>query len=96
MQAWDVVIVGASVAGMRAAIAASDAGATVTVLSSSQSSSFNDDSMVSGIASSAGESNFAEHAADTHRAGADLCEGCLLYTSPSPRDATLSRMPSSA
>ena len=24
------------------------------------------------------------------------CEGCLLYTSPSPRDATLSRMPSSA
>ena len=27
------------------------------------------------------------------RAGADIC---LLYTSPSPRDATLSRMPSSA
>ena len=30
---------------------------------------------------------------------ADLCEyinSCLLYTSPSPRDATLSRMPSSA
>ena len=24
------------------------------------------------------------------------CWGCLLYTSPSPRDATLSRMPSSA
>ena len=23
-------------------------------------------------------------------------EACLLYTSPSPRDATLSRMPSSA
>ena len=31
-------------------------------------------------------------------AGADISEGfgCLLYTSPSPRDATLSRMPSSA
>ena len=30
--------------------------------------------------------------------GADiiLCNTCLLYTSPSPRDATLSRMPSSA
>ena len=25
-----------------------------------------------------------------------ICLGCLLYTSPSPRDATLSRMPSSA
>ena len=28
--------------------------------------------------------------------GANLTSGCLLYTSPSPRDATLSRMPSSA
>ena len=27
---------------------------------------------------------------------ADGPHGCLLYTSPSPRDATLSRMPSSA
>ena len=26
----------------------------------------------------------------------DLYRACLLYTSPSPRDATLSRMPSSA
>ena len=25
-----------------------------------------------------------------------IVHGCLLYTSPSPRDATLSRMPSSA
>ena len=28
--------------------------------------------------------------------GAAHLPGCLLYTSPSPRDATLSRMPSSA
>ena len=28
--------------------------------------------------------------------GVMLLSGCLLYTSPSPRDATLSRMPSSA
>ena len=27
---------------------------------------------------------------------AELLDNCLLYTSPSPRDATLSRMPSSA
>ena len=26
----------------------------------------------------------------------EVIEVCLLYTSPSPRDATLSRMPSSA
>ena len=26
----------------------------------------------------------------------EYCVACLLYTSPSPRDATLSRMPSSA
>ena len=30
------------------------------------------------------------------REKAVLARGCLLYTSPSPRDATLSRMPSSA
>ena len=28
--------------------------------------------------------------------GSDHSSACLLYTSPSPRDATLSRMPSSA
>ena len=28
--------------------------------------------------------------------GGEVRWGCLLYTSPSPRDATLSRMPSSA
>ena len=26
----------------------------------------------------------------------EICIGCLLYTSPSPRDGTSSRMPSSA
>ena len=30
------------------------------------------------------------------KVAADLLIDCLLYTSPSPRDATLSRMPSSA
>ena len=33
---------------------------------------------------------------DKDREGLALCDACLLYTSPSPRDATLSRMPSSA
>ena len=33
---------------------------------------------------------------DDQRFDADELPSCLLYTSPSPRDATLSRMPSSA
>jgi len=37
-----------------------------------------------------------EHRDLQKRLGGDSFEGCLLYTSPSPRDATLSRMPSSA
>ena len=31
-----------------------------------------------------------------YRRGSGMLDICLLYTSPSPRDATLSRMPSSA
>ena len=30
------------------------------------------------------------------KGNSSICKICLLYTSPSPRDATLSRMPSSA
>ena len=36
------------------------------------------------------------HSYDVMRVGAVLENGCLLYTSPSPRDRTRSRMPSSA
>ena len=53
-----------------------------------------------------GEANFSDHGANRLGASAlmqGLADGyfvlpytCLLYTSPSPRDATLSRMPSSA
>ena len=38
----------------------------------------------------------AELAAATKKSASIEAELCLLYTSPSPRDATLSRMPSSA
>ena len=40
----------------------------------------------------------ATAAIDAAKAGASIAHihACLLYTSPSPRDATLSRMPSSA
>eukprot|EP00829_Urostomides_striatus_P020646 TRINITY_DN884_c0_g1_i3.p6 TRINITY_DN884_c0_g1~~TRINITY_DN884_c0_g1_i3.p6 ORF type:complete len:113 (-),score=33.27 TRINITY_DN884_c0_g1_i3:12-350(-) len=33
---------------------------------------------------------------DLHALGRDLAKTCLLYTSPSPRDLSTSRMPSSA
>ena len=38
----------------------------------------------------------AEHVKEIECILTDGHWGCLLYTSPSPRDATLSRMPSSA
>ena len=38
----------------------------------------------------------AEKANELAQANLKQYEDCLLYTSPSPRDATLSRMPSSA
>ena len=42
--------------------------------------------------------NFNKVSEDKSATGAEAGGGmtCLLYTSPSPRDATLSRMPSSA
>ena len=36
------------------------------------------------------------HPVDAQKRLCDMMGDCLLYTSPSPRDATLSRMPSSA
>ena len=41
------------------------------------------------------ENKFKE-AAEAYEVLSDQAKSCLLYTSPSPRDATLSRMPSSA
>ena len=40
--------------------------------------------------------NFVSCSNMAHAAAAACAMFCLLYTSPSPRDATLSRMPSSA
>jgi len=92
MQAWDVVIVGGSVAGLRAAIAASDEGATVTVLSTSSLSSSIDDSMSCGLATSSGEVDPSTHAADTKRVGADLCEDDVVATSTNSAVAHLAEL----
>ena len=43
------------------------------------------------------QKNFVDEIADQTRSGRCIrWNGCLLYTSPSPRDRSLSRMPSSA
>ena len=46
--------------------------------------------------SGSGWPSFYESIPDVFETKTDHHIGCLLYTSPSPRDATLSRMPSSA
>ena len=43
-----------------------------------------------------GHTRMATESAITTNGSHPYSTGCLLYTSPSPRDATLSRMPSSA
>ncbi len=83
MQAWDVVVVGSGIAALRAAIASSDEGSTVTVLSSTATSSFADDMIVGGLSASLGEPNTSDHVADVHRIGADLCEADVVTSATS-------------
>ena len=54
-----------------------------------------DGTKLDGIAASANNYVHPNHSGDV-TSSADGATTCLLYTSPSPRDATLSRMPSSA
>ena len=77
---------------MRAAIAASDEGATVTVLTPSSSSAFVDDTTSCGLATSSGETNPSEHAADTRRVGADLCETDVVASSTNSAVAHLAEL----
>jgi len=92
LQAWDVVVIGGSIAGLRAAIAASDEGATVTVLSAASPSAYIDDSVSCGLATSSGEQNPSTHAADTHRIGADMCEADVVSTSTNSAIAHLAEL----
>ena len=69
MEAWDVVVVGATVAGMRAAIAAHDEGASVVILSAHGLGNSGSDNYSSGLAASIDESNSMSHRDDTIRGG---------------------------
>ena len=77
MEAWDVVVVGGGIAALRAAISASDAGASVTVLSAGAPTS-PEGSPSCGLAASLGETDYTGHAADTMRVGSELCESDVV------------------
>lgn len=77
MEAWDVVVVGGGIAALRAAISASDAGASVTVLSAGAPASLEGNPSC-GLAASLGETDHTGHAADTMRVGSELCESDVV------------------
>ena len=84
---YEVIIVGAGISGLRCALELETAGVDYIVLEK--------DSYVGGRCSSHFFDGYIldrgfQILLDSYE------EVCLLYTSPSPRDATLSRMPSSA
>jgi len=74
MEAWDVVVVGGTVAGLRAAIAAHDAGASVTILEEGAIGSGGASTSVEGFAVSLNETNYDGHAKDTIAVGLGQCD----------------------
>jgi succinate dehydrogenase/fumarate reductase flavoprotein subunit len=78
MDAWDVIVVGGGVAALRAAIAAHDAGATVTILESGGLGSGGAGLACEGLSVSAGETNSNSHAEDVIQAGAGQCDESVV------------------
>ncbi|MBS72607.1 MAG: hypothetical protein CMO20_06660 [Thermoplasmata archaeon] len=74
MDAWDVVVVGGTIAGLRAAIAAHDSGARVTVLEEGAIGSGGSSLSVEGIATSLNETDNKSHYDDTIAVGHGLCD----------------------
>src|SRR3974377_97524 len=70
----DVTIVGAGIAGLSAALAAADEGASVTVLAKAAHTTSNSYAAQGGVAAAVGEGDDpAFHAADTLAAGRGIC-----------------------
>jgi L-aspartate oxidase len=95
-QGWDVVVAGAGVAGLSAALAAADAGASVLVLAKASHRSSNSYAAQGGVAAAVGPGDDpALHAADTLAAGRGLCRpsAVRLLTEEAPaRIAELRRL----
>ena len=79
MDAWDVVVVGGTVAGLRAAISAHDAGSSVLVLEEGAIGSGGSSTSVEGLAASINESNNKSHASDTINTGAGMCDESTVH-----------------
>ena len=98
----DVCIVGAGFTGLSAAIQLAKAGLDVVVLDAHRAgwgaSGRNGGQLGSGQRREQTdlEAIYGRERAQALWEIAEQSKSCLLYTSPSPRDATLSRMPSSA
>ena len=90
---WDI-----NVAGSRTLLAAMDAHSCRTLVFSSSATvyGFPDNIPIPESAPIQPINPYGFSKAAVEQMLADLNTSCLLYTSPSPRDATLSRMPSSA
>ena len=71
MESWNLVIIGAGPAALRAAIAAADAGATPLMISSSGIGSNSSTNDLSGLAASIDEVSSSSHRDDTIAAGGD-------------------------
>ena len=89
---YDVVVLGAGGSGLRAAVGLSEAGLKTACISKVFPTRSHTSAAQGGISAALGnmgEDDWRWHMYDT-------VKGCLLYTSPSPRDLSTSRMPSSA
>ena len=89
---YDVVVLGAGGSGLRAAVGLSEAGLKTACISKVYPTRSHTSAAQGGISAALGnmgEDDWRWHMYDT-------VKGCLLYTSPSPRDQRGSRMPSSA
>ncbi|RAH15450.1 MAG: hypothetical protein CMB56_002920 [Methanobacteriota archaeon] len=69
MEAWDVIIIGGTIAGMRAAISAHDQGSSVVIISQNGLGNSDSDSYSSGLAASLDEENPMSHREDTIKGG---------------------------
>jgi len=74
MEAWDVLVIGGTLEGMRAAIAAHDAGSNVGIISATGLGASNISHLNSGIAASINEDTVQGHRDDTIRSGGWLCD----------------------